>query len=76
MKRKHDSRADALEAIFAELYRRGWTQAAIADRVGVPRQRVNEWASGKHWPRAHIDDLAYLAGVRIEIVETIRLEPC
>lgn len=40
-----------VEALRAALLRRGWTQAQLAEAVGVSAQSVTNWLKGKDFPR-------------------------
>jgi transcriptional regulator with XRE-family HTH domain len=41
--------------------RRGWSQAALAERLGVPRERLGTWERGRNAPS--LEDLARLSEV-------------
>lgn len=44
----------------------GLTQAALALRVGVSRQAVNQWESGINWPSAQLlPRLAWALGCQV-----------
>ena len=68
------------EAIYAELARRlrgavheqGWTQAQLADALGVKQQAVSKWLSGTTRPKpATLEQLGSMLG--LDIGELFRL---
>ena len=55
---------------------RGWTQADLAEQVGVRRKQVQLWEIGKHFPRpATRLALADLFGVSVEAISVGPAEP-
>jgi transcriptional regulator with XRE-family HTH domain len=42
------------------------TQQALADLLGVTRDTVTNWESGKHYPERHLGDLERVLGITLD----------
>jgi transcriptional regulator with XRE-family HTH domain len=63
--RREDPKEDLKKELGARIIearkRRGWKQAELARRLGVPRERLGTWERGRRAPR--MEDLALLSEV-------------
>jgi len=63
--RREDPKEDLKKELGARIVearkRRGWKQAELARRLGVPRERLGSWERGRRAPR--MEDLALLSEV-------------
>ena len=50
-----------VQIVIAELRKKGWTLAAIADEIGVSRNAVDTWRSGSRYPANSVVVLRELA---------------
>lgn len=60
------------EAFYAELRRRGCTQYEAAQQIGVSKQVMSNWISGRHAPsREHVEAVANFLHVNPSDVEAM-----
>ena len=43
--------------------RKRWTQADLAERVGVGREAVSTWEIGQHYPKRHLGLIEEVLGI-------------